>query len=316
MCTVATILITPVTLHAADDSQLAAGIIEIQQFVASNNHRDALNLLRASREQYPRNLTLMELEAQVLFDMGRWVDARTSITSSRLQSETLSDISNAITKQLTKAASSDKRATIMIQRRIDVDDFRTAIAIAELALGKYPDKRVNFHLLKGEALYKSGDLDAAEIELRKTLRTDPMNDVARAYIEEIRDTQQAQTSTAVAEWISIAKDKVGDFIVTFLALFAAFLVNSGIEPILLRVKLNKARKSFEDGNYDEFTDLIEGLLDEENFSILRANFRIVLNQKGYTEAKSILEGHVVTLERLPTLLRILEREYEKMSEAT
>ncbi|MFT7384998.1 MAG: hypothetical protein ACI90G_002586, partial [Urechidicola sp.] len=115
-----------------------------------------------------------------------------------------------------------------------------------------------------------------------------------------------------AEWISIAKDKVGDFIVTFLALFAAFLTSSLLSPVALRLKLVRARKAFELGNYDDFTDLIEGLLDEENFVPLRANFRFMLAQKTYPEAQNILNKYVNTLERLPTLLRILKRENEKL----
>ena len=41
------------------------------------------------------------------------------------------------------------------------------------------------------------------------------------------------STTTLAEWLAIAKDKVGDLIVTFLALFAALLMNSTIAPIVL-----------------------------------------------------------------------------------
>ena len=48
---------------------------------------------------------------------------------------------------------------------------------------------------------------------------------------------------------------------------------------------------------------------------LRANFRFLLAQKSYPEAKELLNKYVNTLERLPTLLRILERENEKLLES-
>ena len=120
----------------------------------------------------------------------------------------------------------------------------------------------------------------------------------------------------LAEWISIAKDKVGDFIVTFLALFAAFVTNSLIAPVILRYKLNRSRRSFERGEYDEFTDLMEALLDLEHFGPIRTNFQFLLDRRTYEEAKEILNSYVNTVERLPTLLRILEREHEKKLEAT
>ncbi len=302
--------------YATENPDPVSTIARANQLIADDRPREALGILRAARDQAPNDLLLMESEAQLLLDMGRWVDAKAVANLPRRPSAKLVAISNEVDEKLKKSISSYKRAIIIIQKKMDVEDFTTVIALTDLGLVKYPARQVDFHLLKGEALYKSKNLDEAELELRKALKIDPMNDVARSYIEEIRDTQEAQTSTELAEWILIAKDKVGDFIVTFLALFAAFLVNSAIEPILLRIKLNRARKSFEDGDYDAFTDLIEGLLDEENFAVLRANFRIVLNLKGYTEAKEILNAHVVTMERLPTLLRILEREHEKMSQAT
>ena len=72
--------------------------------------------------------------------------------------------------------------------------------------------------------------------------------------------------------------------------------------------------AFEGGDYDEFTDLIEGLLDQEKFAMLRSNFRFVLHNKSYDDAKEILQRFVVTPERLPSLLHILDREHEKMLE--
>jgi tetratricopeptide (TPR) repeat protein len=202
-------------------------------------------------------------------------------------------------------------AVVVLQKETDAGNYATAIAVARLALQKFPDDEL-LYTAYGRALLEALQLDEAELALRTALQLNPKNVEARKLIEEIRATAEAQTSEEMAEWISIAKDKVGDFIVTFLALFAAFLTSSLLSPVALRLKLVRARKAFELGNYDDFTDLIEGLLDEENFVPLRANFRFMLAQKTYPEAQNILNKYVNTLERLPTLLRILKRENEKL----
>ena len=206
-------------------------------------------------------------------------------------------------------------AIIAAQKYIDAGDYQSATILSSRAISTFGDNDVLYQL-KGEALYKLGQHEDAEIEFRNALSSNPLNDVAKRYIEEIRSTKEAATSAELAEWISIAKDKVGDFIVTFLALFAAFVVNNLIAPITLQLKLNRARRLCERGDYDEFTDLIEGLLDLENFAPIRTNFQFLLRQKSYEEAQEILNKYVNTLDRLPTLLRILEREYERKLEAT
>jgi tetratricopeptide (TPR) repeat protein len=304
---------TTTDAYGSESSIITSAIVEADKLISSDRKRDALNLLIETRKQFPDNIALIESQATLLFSMGRIGETRNLITAS--------DASPALDKLLAAAGERFERYTrnyaiamVAIPKRMDVEDFTTAIAIADLALQKFPEREQQFLALKGEALYKNNELEAAEIELRKALNLDPLDDVSKGYVAEIRSTRQAQISEGWAEWVLIFKDKVGDFVVTFLALFAAFLVNSLMAPIGLRIKLNHARRSFERGNYDEFTDMIEGLLDQENFSILRSNFRFVLNQKGYEDAREILNRYVVTLERLPSLLRILEREHEKMLE--
>ena len=112
--------------------------------------------------------------------------------------------------------------------------------------------------------------------------------------------------------MSIAKDKFGDFVVTFLALLTAFIFNSAFAPLWMRYRLFRARRAFVSGDYD-FADAIEALLDQEDFSPLRENFRILLKSNSYESIKEIFEYHIMTADRLPTLLRILEREHEKLN---
>jgi tetratricopeptide (TPR) repeat protein len=274
-------------------------IIEAKKLLANQEVDAAISLMTEAQVRYPRNQEVLNTYADALFEDDRLGAAE------RLYEESLNIGDSqaarlgieAIEAELDKYIRNLNFAVIMMQKSTDAGNFDTTIAIADRAIEKYPDKAV---LLAS---------------FRKSLQIDPFNQEARSYIEDIRTTEQAQISTEAAEWMSIAKDKVGDFIVTFLALFAAFITNSLVAPVILQVKLGNARRLFNGGNYDEFTDLIEGLLDQENFGPLRANFRFMLRQVNYAEAQEILNKYVVTMDRLPTLIKILEREYEKMLEA-
>ncbi|MBQ61123.1 MAG: hypothetical protein CMQ19_03510 [Gammaproteobacteria bacterium] len=295
--------------------ELASATSAVDQarvLIAAGKGREAQGFLTGAREQFPDDVQLLELKVQLLFDNERFGEAHKLIESSSSPTPLLTKLLASTNKHLERLSRSNVIAVVAIQKKIDIEDFATAIAIADIALGKFPEKEKHFLTLKGEALYKNNELETAEIEFRKALIIDPLNPVAKKYVAEIRSTLQAQTSEEWAEWVLIFKDKVGDFIVTFLALFAAFVVNSFVGPLMLQFKLNRARRSFERGNYNEFLDLSEGLLDQENFSTLRANFRFILDHIGYEDAREILNQYVVTLERLPSLLRILEREHEKM----
>lgn len=308
------VVVAGIDAHGAtENSTVTTAMIQAQKLAAADNKRQALNLLVETREQFPDNVALIELQAQLLFDMERFGEVEKLIDAS-ISTPSLSALLASTNERLERTTRSYAVAIIAIQKNMDVEDFTTAISIADRALQKFPAQEEQFLTLKGEALYKNNELEAAEIEFRKALNIDPLNPVAKEYVAEIRSTRQAQTSEEWAEWVLIFKDKVGDFIVTFLALFAAFLLNSLMGPIGLRIKLNHARRSFERGDYDEFTDLIEGLLDQEKFAMLRSNFRFVLHHKSYDDAKEILKRFVVTPERLPSLLHILDREREKMLE--
>jgi tetratricopeptide (TPR) repeat protein len=204
---------------------------------------------------------------------------------------------------------------IQSQKSLDAGEYDSALKLLNLGIARNPN-RDDLYALLGETLYKTNRLEEAEAALRQALRLNPLNQVAKNYIEEIRTTEQAQLSTEWQEWMGIFRDKVGDFIVTFLAFGCAFLAGSAIQPIKLRFRLHNARRLFDQGNYDEFLDLTEGLLDEERFAPLRSNFRFLLKQKEFDDAQNILSKHVNTPDRLPTLLRILERENEKLQQAS
>ena len=291
-------------------------LVQLSQLEGEENRKDAIKLLRLSIIKFPSDATLQSRLGKVLFDNRQLGEAEEFLISALKLREHEEDraLLNEIVEQHEKWARSKRSAVVVMSKEVDAGNLKTALAIGKIATQKYPMEETVL-VEYGRALMISGSLEEAEKQLREALKLDPLNTEARKIIEEIRATEQAQTSTEVAEWISIAKDKVGDFIVTFLALFTAFLLNSLMAPIVLRFKLSRARKAFSENNYDDFTDLMEGLLDNENFSPLRANLRELIQQRSYQEAQIILNKYVNTLERLPTLLRILERENEKLQQS-
>lgn len=287
--------------------------VQLSQLDGDKNRKEAIELLRLAVVKFPSDATLQSRLGAKLFDNKQSGEAEDFLKAALKRRNDDDDraLLNRIVEQHEKWAKSDRSAVVVMSKEVDAGNLKTALAVGKIAAEKFPMKETVL-VEYGRALMISGSLEEAEKQLREALKLDPLNTEARRIIEEIRATEQAQTSTEVAEWISIAKDKVGDFIVTFLALFTAFLVNSLMAPIALRFKLRRARKAFEDNKYDDFTDLMEGLLDSENFSPLRSNLKELIQQKSYQEAQVILNKYVNTLERLPTLLRILERENEKL----
>ena len=293
--------------------RLAQVLADAAALQKQNQVRKAIEVLQTERANLNNHPSLVALEVQLLLESGRFSQAQKVLEQLPQSRPDLSGLRERIQSAFSKTVSSDKRAIIFAQKRIELKDFETAIAITDLALLAFPDQQADFFTLKGEALYKMNALEAAESEFMRALQIDPLNPVAKSYVNEIRTTLEAQTSTALAEWIRIAKDKVGDFIVTFLALFTAFLMNSLLSPLSMRFRLLRARKAFDAGNYDDFADAVERLLDQEDFKPLRHNFRLLLQKRPYEDIKAIFETHIMTEDRLPTVLRILRREHEKMS---
>ena len=285
-----------------------------QALAREGQRRQAISLLQPVAAENPENQVLEKQLILLLIEHNNIAKAVSIIEVSPSPDAALALLRTKIESKLEKLLISDKLVTVVVQKRMDLHDFDTAILILDRALSRFPERRADFFTLKGEALYKQNRLELAEEEFMKALNINPLNPVAKGYVTEIRTTLEAQTSTSLAEWISIAKDKLGDFIVTFLALFTAFAVNSLVAPISMKIRLMQARRSFETGDYDDFADLLEMLLDQEDFKPLRQNCRLLLRTVDYEEIRAIFEKHIMTLERLPTLLRILERENEKLLE--
>ena len=276
------------------------------------NLPDAIELLQNNLTDQPDNKTWQAATADLLIRADRLSEADLLISGPLASHEAYPTLRYSWDKRLSRVIANDKIVTVFVQKRIELRDFKTALLVLDQALPKFPKREADFFTLKGEALYKMNQLESAEAEFRAALLINPLNPVAKAYVTEIRTTLEAQTSTAWAEFISIAKDKFGDFVVTFLALLTAFIFNAAFSPLWMRYRLFRARRAFAAGDYDDFADAIETLLDQEDFKPLRDNFRILLRSNAYASIKEIFERHIMTADRLPTLLRILERENEKL----
>jgi tetratricopeptide (TPR) repeat protein len=276
------------------------------------NLPDAIELLQNNLTDQPDNKTWQAATADLLIRADRLSEADLLISGPLASHEAYPTLRSSWDKRLSRVIANDKIVTVFVQKRIELRDFKTALLVLDKALPKFPKREADFFTLKGEALYKMNQLESAEAEFRAALLINPLNPVAKAYVNEIRTTLEAQTSTAWAEFISIAKDKFGDFVVTFLALLTAFIFNAAFSPLWMRYRLFRARRAFVAGEYDDFADAIETLLDQEDFKPLRDNFKILLRSNTYSSMKEIFEHHIMTADRLPTLLRILERENEKL----
>ncbi|MEM7364589.1 MAG: tetratricopeptide repeat protein [Pseudomonadota bacterium] len=304
-------------MAAVDDEHLrtaASAMNQANVYIQEQRFITAEALLSKAVERFPDNQDLRVQFGEFYLAREQWGAAQVQLEAAQMFG-TRPDIEkhlNDLDERFEKLTSSYNRSFSYAQRATNDGFFDTTIAITDIAIQKYPDRDALYNE-RARALLEKGLLDEAENDAMRATQLNPKNEEAFRLVEAIRARRQAQTSEELQEWISIAKDKVGDFIVTFLALFMAFVTNSLIEPVMLRIKLNNARRLFDKGDYDEFTDLIEGLLDEENFSPIRKNFQFLLNQKSYDEARDILNKYVNTPDRLPTLLRILERENEKLA---
>jgi len=276
------------------------------------NLPDAIELLQNNLTDEPDNKTWQAATAELLIQADRLSEAELLISGPLASHEAYPTLRSSWDKKLSRVIANDKIVTVFVQKRIELRDFKTALLVLDQAMTKFPKREADFFTLKGEALYKMNELESAEAEFRAALLINPLNPVAKAYVNEIRTTLEAQTSTAWAEFISISKDKFGDFVVTFLALLTAFIFNAAFSPLWMRYRLFRARRAFVAGDYDDFADAIETLLDQEDFKPLRDNFRMLLKSNSYESMKEIFEHHIMTTDRLPTLLRILEREHEKL----
>lgn len=206
---------------------------------------------------------------------------------------------------------SSKRVIVQAQKLIESGDFDHANTLTELALVKYPNDDM-IYALKGEALYLSKEFVPAENMFMQALQLNPLNTVAKKYIEEIRTTSELSESVLSAEWKSVARDKVGDFIVLVIGIWLGTTLNSiGARIARWRFRV-RSKKLFLANEFDDFADLLEIQLASNELKPLRESMAFMLSHKSLQESIDILEEYVNRPDHLASFIRMLKSDAKRL----
>jgi tetratricopeptide (TPR) repeat protein len=197
------------------------------------------------------------------------------------------------------------KAIVLSQQLIDAGEFEQAVDYLDRAVGKYPkdDQLLSLH---GEALYQSRKIEEAEVLFRRALAVNPLNPLAKARVERIRETSIATTSVKAQVIESVAWDKAGDVVVLGLGFFLGTLISGAVTNFKSRRLIARSKRHFLRGQYENFVDVLEIQLAENNLHPLRECLKFMREHKTLQESSEILSGYVNTRENLNTLLRMVE----------
>jgi len=212
------------------------------------------------------------------------------------------------------AADSKKVAIVKAQMQVEAGEFKAAIKYLAKVTQSYPNVDVLFALY-GQALYEHKDITNAEIQFRKALTINPLNAVAKSYIELIRATNNATVSEKAQQFEEISFDKIGDLV----AMALAFLVASILNRYLLRFSAwrfsRKSKTLFIQGHYDDFTDLLEIQIANSALKPLRQSVNFMLQHKDPEEAIEILELYVNTEDNFQVLKRMILQDVKRTTQS-
>ena len=209
-------------------------------------------------------------------------------------------------------------ALVEIVRLVDRGEYQDAERIARQAIENFP-QRGDLYAMLGEVYYKTGRMVLAEEQFRLALNLDHLNEVAKYYLAEIESTAELQVSSDIREWNSVARDKVGDFIIFVIGIWVGTTLNTfgrWIYDVAFKIR---SRKALAANDYDLFTDMLELQLSENNFSGLRYNLKYLLRDSARkvsrddikNHAEGILHTYVNSVDNVDVLVRMLKREFEK-----
>ena len=193
-----------------------------------------------------------------------------------------------------------------------------AIAYLTLATEKYEGVRGSersalsaLYTSLGRSIFENPDMDErirlnqAEIQFMRALRADVQNEVASDYIDAIRTIKELSISQGIAMFWEVFYDKAGDVAVFGLGFFFGSLLSGYATGFRERQFISKSRKMFMIGQYDDFADLLEIQLAENNLRPLRQSLNFMLQNKSLEESSEILSKYVNSEENLNTLLRMI-----------
>jgi len=209
-----------------------------------------------------------------------------------------------------KKVDSQKVAIVKAQIQIDNGDFIVAIAYLAEATQQHPNADMLFSLY-GQALYENKEIIKAEIQFRQALSLNPLNTVAKSYIEVIRATTTATISENTTLFKAISFDIVGDLIVLALAFLCASILRRYIITLNAWRFSRKSKNSFIQGDYDDFSDLLEIQIANNAMKPLRNSVVFMLENKQPDEAINILSLYVNTENNFQILKRMILQNVER-----
>ena len=199
---------------------------------------------------------------------------------------------------------SARRATVYAQQLVDSGETTQAVQFLEQALAKFPGDD-NLHTLYGEALWDAKEPERAEAAFRQALTINPQNTVAKNFVEVIRAIRNASVSEDVQLFESVVWDKVGDIAVLAIGFFLGSVLSGIFRKFTERRYAAHAKRLFKIGQYDEFADVLEIQLAENNLRPLRRSLAFMLENKSLDECIEIFSQYVNTEENLNTLTRMI-----------
>lgn len=203
-----------------------------------------------------------------------------------------------------------KVAIVKAQINVEAGEFKKAETYLAKATMHYPKNDVLFALY-GQALYESKQFKDAELKFRQALQINPLNSVAKSYIEVIRATNSATISENAKQFEEISFDKLGDLV----AMAFAFLLASVMNRYLMRFTEwrfeRKSKTLFLKGDYDDFADLLELQISNNSLKPLRHSLNFMLQHKSTDEAINILDLYVNTEDNFHVLKRMIQQDDKK-----
>ncbi|PCI62797.1 MAG: hypothetical protein COB35_02550 [Gammaproteobacteria bacterium] len=209
-------------------------------------------------------------------------------------------------------ADSKKVAIVKAQMQVEAGEFTSAIKYLAKATAEHPNVDVLFALY-GQALYEHKDISLAEVQFRQALKINPLNTVAKSYIELIRATQDATTSEKSKQFTDISFDKIGDLIAMALAFLVASIINRYLITLSAWRYSWKSKMLFLKGDFDDFTDLLEIQIANNSLKSLRHSLNFMLQHKSPEEVIEILELYVNTEDNFKILKRMIIQDAKRMA---
>ena len=197
-----------------------------------------------------------------------------------------------------------RAAIVYSEDLIEGGEFEEAIAFLDRATQMFPEDD-RLLTLYGQALYESKRIREAEEVFMRAMRLNPLNIVAKNYVDVIRGIKVARDSEQSQMFESVAWDKAGDVIVLAVGFFLGSMLSGAVRAFNEWRILSRSKRLFLIGQYDDFADNLEIQLGEHNLRPLRRSLAFMLEHKPLAECEEILSNYVNTEENLNTLTRMI-----------